>query len=461
MGALVAAAGLCVAVWGAGAAEGGESRMVEARMAFVHEGAGSFYPRHDVVRKNAVIEVGELDASGRWVRVLSYPVSEAVKAKAEAAGAEAGAKEKEGELWIAERVLSRGEKELPSPKIELAQEAFRLDELTASSALRGFGPYTQDLLNTRQITPAELAYVLVRPFTTDQYLGFHEATLAGRKLPEMSVSWAPFEQFDTEVRQDMGDVIAIRILKRYGLKPVDDVGLSRYVNMLATWLVTHSPSYWLQVRVLVVEGKEVTSFSAPGGVIIVTDKLVVSCKDEAELASVLAHEIVHIARRHGLKERAEKKKATGIDLDGLEAELTAEWVKRHKGQKPPWDRPTIQELDAMATEFLERTLLRGYRLYEESEADAYGVVFLYFAGYDTKAMTEFINRVLARRTTAWPVGMEMHPMTMDRTVFIEEIDATYLSPIRKAHPKARCDARMAERFEKETKALRAKVAGGQ
>lgn len=433
-----------------------EVRMVEARLAFVYEGPGAFYAKHDVVKMGAVVQVGAADPTGRWLRVVSYPVSEDLLKQQAARKTEAAAAAVD--LWIADRILSRDERKLPPEKIQLAQEAFRLDDLTASSALRGFGPFTQDQLNAKLISPGDLAYILVRPFTAEQYLKFRAETVEGRVFPQFNVSWLPMEQFDIETRQDMGDVLAIKILQRYNLKPIMDAPLNRYVNMVAAFIVDRSPAFNMSVRVLIVEGKEVTSFSVPGGIIIITDKLLMSCKDEAELAGVLAHEIVHLARCHGLRERAAVQAKIGIDLASLERDLNEEWAKRHKGQKPPWDRPSLQELDVMASEFLARTLLRGYRIHEENEADAYGVVFLYFAGYDVNAMSEFISRVLAQKTSPWPIGMEMHPQIADRIGFIRGIVRDYVEPMKEGNPEVKADARYAERFQKAVEVLKAKPA---
>jgi len=389
----------------------GQARMVRARMAFIYQGPGSYYPRYDVVRRNAVIEVGEHDESGRWLKVASYPMSASRKKKmAESGNKGAGAPS----LWVAERALFRVAKEMPQERIELAQQTFHLDELTASHAIRGLGELTIDGIKTRQIDKSTLAYILVPPFTPRQYLAFRTETIGRRKLPDVPLSWNPSERFDVQTRVDMGNVIASKMLTRYGGKPVTDVSLNRYVNMVAAFLAEQSPAYDLNIRVLIVKSDKISSMSAPGGVVLVTDALLKACKSEAELAGVLAHEFVHISRGHGLLEPKQVKKTIGIDLAKLEKELDEEFVKRHKGEKPPWARPTFDGLDVMATEFLERTLLRGYRIEEEDEADAYGTVFLYTSGYDTKAMADFIGRVLQREVTTWPIGMEMHGSADER-----------------------------------------------
>ncbi len=51
---------------------------------------------------------------------------------------------------------------------------------------------------------------------------------------------------------------------------------------------------------LLLDSNEINAFAAPGGLILVTRGMLQCCANEDELAAVLAHEIAHVEKKHGL-----------------------------------------------------------------------------------------------------------------------------------------------------------------
>jgi predicted Zn-dependent protease len=77
--------------------------------------------------------------------------------------------------------------------------------------------------------------------------------------------------------------------------------MQSYVNHLGRWLSLQSSKPSLPWTFVVVDEADFQAFSVPGGYVFVSRGLVDRCADEAELAGLIAHEIAHVAQRHGLK----------------------------------------------------------------------------------------------------------------------------------------------------------------
>jgi predicted Zn-dependent protease len=81
-------------------------------------------------------------------------------------------------------------------------------------------------------------------------------------------------------------------------KLVTDPLITEYVNGLGQRIVRHSDAR-LPFTIKVIESDEINAFVLPGGYLYVNSGLIMTSDNEAELASILAHEIAHIAARHG------------------------------------------------------------------------------------------------------------------------------------------------------------------
>ena len=84
-------------------------------------------------------------------------------------------------------------------------------------------------------------------------------------------------------------------------KLVEDINLSRYLNLVGQALVRHSSRPELQYYFAAIESDQINAYAAPGGYIFVTTAALNLMQSEAELAGVLAHEIAHVTQRHIVK----------------------------------------------------------------------------------------------------------------------------------------------------------------
>ena len=81
-----------------------------------------------------------------------------------------------------------------------------------------------------------------------------------------------------------------------------DASLERYLNDVAQRLVAVAPGARYPYRVRAVDSSDINAFTFPGGFLYVNRGLLTATRNESELAGVLAHEISHVALRHGTHE---------------------------------------------------------------------------------------------------------------------------------------------------------------
>jgi predicted Zn-dependent protease len=86
-----------------------------------------------------------------------------------------------------------------------------------------------------------------------------------------------------------------------GSKIVDDPVISEYVNRLGQNLVRNSDAK-VPFTIKVIDSDDVNAFALPGGFFFVNSGLIMKAESEAELAGVMAHEIAHVAARHGTRQ---------------------------------------------------------------------------------------------------------------------------------------------------------------
>ncbi len=183
-------------------------------------------------------------------------------------------------------------------------------------------------------------------------------------------------------------------------KLIDDPVVTEYVNRVGQNLVRNSDAR-VPFTIKVIDSDEVNAFALPGGFFYVNSELILRAQEESELAGVMAHEISHVAARHGTKNAT-------------------------KGQ--------ILQLATIPLILLGPAGLAGYGLYEglnvalpvtflkfsrdaEREADFLGLQYMYKAGYDPNAYVTFFERIQAdekRRPGTIPKVFSTHPPTPER-----------------------------------------------
>jgi len=183
-------------------------------------------------------------------------------------------------------------------------------------------------------------------------------------------------------------------------KMIDDPVITEYVNRVGQNLVRNSDAK-VPFTIKVIDSDEVNAFALPGGFFYVNSGLILRAQEEDELAGVMAHEISHVAARHGTKQAT---KGELIQLGAMAAMIVVPYG---------WAGYGIYEGMQLA---IPLTFLKFSRD-DEREADYLGIQYMYKAGYDPNAYVTFFERIQAdekRRPGSIPKVFSTHPPTPER-----------------------------------------------
>src|SRR5690349_9071736 len=172
----------------------------------------------------------------------------------------------------------------------------------------------------------------------------------------------------------LGAQLHREVTKKYNLT---DVGLER-VERLGQRCVRASVRPNLLYKFHVVQMKEINGFSLPGGHIYITSALLKIANDN-ELASVVCHEVGHIAARHSLKTL--KKRQEYNDIAKQIGEITG--VAGDIGR----------DLGVALGQLAGEGLLTFHSQDEEREADFLGVRDMAKAGFDPQGMITMFQKL--------------------------------------------------------------------
>jgi predicted Zn-dependent protease len=191
-----------------------------------------------------------------------------------------------------------------------------------------------------------------------------------------------FEEMTPEQEYYLGRAVAAEILA--ATPAVAYEAALAYVNRVGQLVAQASarPDVYGGYHFFVLDAEEPNALAAPGAFIFVNRGLVRACASEDELAAVLAHEIAHVARRHGVRmiqkgERADALLELGV-AEALESSDTALVAKA---------------LGDLAAGFAGTLVKHGYSREFEKEADLDAAALLRDVGYRPQALPDLLGRL--------------------------------------------------------------------
>lgn len=181
-------------------------------------------------------------------------------------------------------------------------------------------------------------------------------------------------------------------------KIIDDPVVAEYVNRIGQNLVRNSDAK-VPFTIKVIDSEEVNAFALPGGFFFVNTGLILKAESESELAGVMAHEIAHVAARHGTRQATRGNIANFATIPLI---FMGGW--------------TGYGVRQAASVLVPVGFLRFSRAFE-SEADLLGLQYLYKTGYDPTAFVDFFEKIQTlekRKPGTMAKVFSTHPMTDDR-----------------------------------------------
>lgn len=156
----------------------------------------------------------------------------------------------------------------------------------------------------------------------------------------------------------------------------------------------------------VVNVKEINAFALPGGPMYVNRGMIQAAKNEGEVAGVVAHELSHVALRHGT---AQATKATPYEIGTIAGAILGAIVGGNAGSAI-----------AQGTQFgLGAAFLRYSREYEK-QADLEGSQIMAAAGYDPRDMANMFRTIEQQGGSGGPQWLSDHPNPGNRYAYITQ-----------------------------------------
>ena len=212
---------------------------------------------------------------------------------------------------------------------------------------------------------------------------------------------------DEEQEIEVGRMLAQSIETEVPI--IGDPEINVYLQAMGERIARESKRPHLPYRFLVVDADMVNAFALPGGSIYLTRGLVERTGSASELAGVLAHEIGHVAARHGAR-RLERDLRTGSVVSRLYDLL------------PGGEPPLLEQQRALRIG--ERIWNANHSRADEREADRLAVRYLVKAGMKPYGLATFLESLVeeekvtvhASPAAAW---FATHPSPTERIAEVE------------------------------------------
>jgi hypothetical protein len=208
-------------------------------------------------------------------------------------------------------------------------------------------------------------------------------------------------------------------------KPADDIEIGRgaaqeaeqqlpmlnnrevdaYLNRLGQRLAEHAPGHRYPYQFKAVNAGEINAFALPGGFLYINRGTIEAAENESQLAGVMAHEISHVALRHGTNQ-VSKAMIAQMGLAALGGVLGG--------------GGTAEQFAQLGGQMFASGLLLKFSRTAETQADVMGTQILYDAGYDTRGVADFFNVLQQRHQTRTVEFFSSHPNPENRQKRIEE-----------------------------------------
>jgi beta-barrel assembly-enhancing protease len=217
---------------------------------------------------------------------------------------------------------------------------------------------------------------------------------------------APKNKYTPEQDVQLGRDAATQVEQQLPL--LRDDNITSYVSDIGQRLVGSIPAELrhpeFRYTFKVVNVREINAFALPGGPMYVNRGMIEAAKNEGEVAGVVAHELSHVALRHGT---AQATKATPYEVGTIAGAILGAIVGGNVGN-----------VIAQGTQFgLGAAFLRYSRAYEK-QADLLGSQIMARSGYDPRDMASMFKTIEQQGGSGGPQWLSDHPNPGNRYEYI-------------------------------------------
>ena len=145
----------------------------------------------------------------------------------------------------------------------------------------------------------------------------------------------------------------------------------------------------------VVNQKEINAFALPGGPMFLNRGMMEAAKSEGEVAGVMAHEMSHVALRHGT---AQASSGQGAQIGGILGQIAGAIIGGTAGS-----------IISTGSQVAAGAYITKYSRAYESQADILGAQMLARAGYDPREMANMFRTLAQEGGSRGPEWLSSHP----------------------------------------------------
>jgi predicted Zn-dependent protease len=235
---------------------------------------------------------------------------------------------------------------------------------------------------------------------------------------------------------DIGRNMAGRLVAYYG--EFNDEPLNGYLNLVGNYVAQQGPFADRRYMIKLLNSESVNAFACPGGYILVTMGALRQAENEAELAAILGHESAHVGNRHMMKtllsmDKEKLDQAAKASTSKPDPSTASRMRKRVQVTEQSEAAKTLARylvstsvaglsIIAAAKAGLGLMLEKGLDHKLEFEADQEGVKYAVAAGYDPKALSNFLGRLVARQKILNTKTLEKtHPKPAERRARVDQL----------------------------------------
>lgn len=193
-----------------------------------------------------------------------------------------------------------------------------------------------------------------------------------------------FEQITPEQEYYVGRAVGATIISTY--KVYDNEVATRYVNLIGQTMgmVSDKPETFGGYHFLILDSDEINAFAAPGGLIFLSRGMLRLCKNEDQLAGVLAHEVAHVNLGHAISAISNSRWTQAFTI------LGAEGAKSFGGEQL---KQLTEAFEGSINDITKTLMTSGYARKQEKQADAAAVVFMKRVGYNPNALVQVLGNM--------------------------------------------------------------------
>lgn len=272
-----------------------------------------------------------------------------------------------------------------------------------SSLVLAIPGISQEASPTPAPTKGPASDAAAKPVSTKPLSEFENPEMIGkRNINKMQIN---FYNFDKEVA--IGRQFAEEVNR--SAKLVEDPVIVEYINKVGQNLVLHSDAK-VPFTIRVIDADEINAFALPGGFFYVNKGLILAAENESELAGPMAHEIAHVAARHGVEQAS---KGQIVNWGSLPLIFLG-----------GWGGFAIRQAAGLAIPMGFLKFSRG----AEFEADTLAVQYLWASGYDPHSMSSFFEKLQAqekKKPGTMSKIFSTHPVVGDRIDKVNSLIARF------------------------------------